>query len=95
MKKILAILALTLYCATAALAAEGMKTLPAKVGDVNFPHAKHQELLKSCTPCHADSKGGKIDKLAKKDEAHKLCKSCHETKKKGPTKCGECHKKKR
>jgi len=96
MKKILILLALTIYCTTAALAAEGMKTLPApKVGDVSFPHAKHQDLLKSCTPCHESSKGGKIDKLAKKDEAHKLCKGCHETKKKGPTKCGECHKKKR
>ena len=28
-----------------------------------------------------------------KDAAHKLCKGCHVTKKAGPTKCGDCHKK--
>jgi hypothetical protein len=25
--------------------------------------------------------------------AHNICKGCHEEKKAGPTKCGECHKK--
>lgn len=93
MKKICSGLILAVFWATSVFAADP-KILPApKVGDVKFPHEKHQKLLNNCTPCHADKKGGKIEKLAKKEEAHKLCQGCHETKKQGPTKCGECHKK--
>jgi hypothetical protein len=66
--------------------------LPAKNGDVIFPHAKHKEIKKDCTPCHEKGKGGKIAGLGK-DWAHKTCKGCHEELKKGPTKCGDCHKK--
>ncbi len=92
MKKIVAAAALTLFCAATALAAGPESiALPAKMGTVTFPHKKHQEMLKDCKICH--EKGpGKIEGLGK-DWAHKTCKGCHETKKAGPTKCGECHKK--
>ena len=90
MKKIIAAAALTLFAANLAIAADVM-TLPAKNGNITFQHKKHQEMLKDCKICH--EKGpGKIEGFGK-DFAHKNCKGCHETKKAGPTKCGECHKK--
>lgn len=90
MKQIISAVAVTLFCAGTALASDTI-TLPAKNGNVTFPHKKHQELLKDCKSCH--EKGpGKIEDL-NKDWAHKTCKGCHETSKAGPTKCGECHKK--
>lgn len=90
MKKIIAAAALTIFCAGTALAADEI-VLNAKNGNVTFNHKKHQESLKDCKVCH--EKGpGKIEGFGK-DAAHKLCKGCHETKKAGPTKCGECHKK--
>jgi flavoprotein len=92
MKKFFAAVALTLVFAVGALAA-GPETivLPAKMGNVTFNHKKHQDNLKDCKICH--EKGpGKIEGFGK-DMAHKTCKGCHEQKKAGPTKCGDCHKK--
>jgi flavoprotein len=92
MKKVIAAVALTLL-ATGAAFAEGPETitLPAKMGDVTFHHKAHQDKLKDCKICH--EKGpGKIEGFGK-DMAHKTCKGCHQEKKAGPTKCGECHKK--
>lgn len=90
MKKIIAAVMLTLFCAATAMAADTI-TLPAKNGNVTFDHKKHQEALKDCKACH--EKGpGKIEGLGK-DWAHKTCKGCHAEKNAGPTKCGECHKK--
>lgn len=95
MKKLIAIAALTLFCSSVLHAAD-TTVLPApNAGDVTFTHKLHQDRLKVCTACHKDDKGGKIEKLSQKTEAHNLCKGCHETKKAGPTKCGECHKKKK
>jgi len=92
MKRIIAAAALTLFTTGLALAAGPETiTLPAKNGNITFPHKKHQEMLKNCKICH--EKGpGKIASLGK-DWAHQTCKGCHEEKKQGPTKCGECHKK--
>ena len=90
MKRIIAAVALTLICAVAALAADVI-TLPAKNGNITFEHKKHQDRLKDCKLCH-EKAPGKIEGLGK-DWAHKTCKGCHEEKKAGPTKCGECHKK--
>ena len=90
MKKIIAAVALTLICAVAAMAADVI-TLPAKNGNITFEHKKHQDRLKDCKLCHENAPG-KIEGLGK-DWAHKTCKGCHEEKKAGPTKCGECHKK--
>jgi hypothetical protein len=92
MKKLVAVVALGLFCATAAFAADEI-TLKAKNGDVKFNHKKHQDSLgkDSCKACH-EKAPGKIEGWGK-DLAHKQCKGCHETKHAGPTKCGECHKK--
>ena len=91
MKRIIAAAALTLFTAGLAMAADTM-TFPAKNGTVTFNHKMHQEMLKDCKKCHATDAGGKIEGFGK-DIAHKTCKGCHEEMKKGPTKCGECHKK--
>ncbi len=91
MKKMVTALALTLAFAVNAMAADVI-TLPAKNGNVSFPHKKHQEMLKDCKKCH--EKGpGKIQGFGKELAHAKGCKGCHEEGKKGPTKCGECHKK--
>jgi len=90
MKKIIAAVALTIFAAGTALAADTI-TLPAKNGNVTFNHKMHQDTLKDCKICH--EKGpGKIEGFGK-ELAHKTCKGCHEEKKAGPTKCGDCHKK--
>ena len=90
MKRIIAAAALTLFTAGFAMAADTI-TLPAKNGNVTLDHKVHGAL--GCTKCHAAEAGGKIDALGK-DWAHQTCKGCHEgPEKKGPTKCGECHKK--
>jgi len=90
MKKIIVAVALTLVSASFALAADTI-TLPAKNGNVTLDHKKHQTLVNECKKCH--EKGpGKIEGL-NKEMAHNICKGCHEEKKMGPTKCGECHKK--
>ena len=92
MKRIIAAVAITIFTTGMALAAGPESiTLNAKMGNVTFPHKKHQELLKSCKPCH-EKAPGKIEGLDK-DWAHKTCKGCHTEKAKGPTKCSECHKK--
>jgi cytochrome c553 len=92
MKKIIAAMALTLICAVAAMAAGPETiTLPAKNGNITFQHKQHQERLKDCKLCH-EKAPGKIEGFGK-DVAHKTCKGCHEEKKAGPTKCGDCHKK--
>jgi predicted CXXCH cytochrome family protein len=90
MKKLIAVAALTLFAANLALAADVM-TLPAKNGNITFNHKAHQERAGDCKKCH-EKAPGKIEGFGK-DIAHKLCKGCHEEKKAGPTKCGECHKK--
>jgi cytochrome c553 len=89
MKRIIAAAALTIFTAGIAMAADTM-TFPAKMGDVSFNHKAHQ--AQGCTKCHATEAGGKIDGFGK-DWAHKTCKGCHTELAKGPTKCGDCHKK--
>lgn len=92
MKRIIAALALSVFCAGFAVAADDI-AFKAKNGDVKFPHKKHQQVVGDCKKCH--EKGmGKIEGFGK-EWAHgaKGCKGCHETMKKGPTKCGDCHKK--
>lgn len=94
MKKIVALIAALTFVGSVSAMAAGPEsiTLNAKNGNVTFAHKKHQELVKGdCKTCH-EKAPGKIEGFGK-DAAHKLCKGCHETKKAGPTKCGECHKK--
>lgn len=74
-------------------------TLPAKMGNITFPHAAHQAKT-DCKTCHHNGveagacrschNGDKAPKF--KTVAHKLCKDCH--KKNGvSTSCKTCHKK--
>ncbi len=91
MKKIIAAGMLVLFGAGASLAADVM-TFPAKMGDVQFHHKQHQEMIKNCKTCHT-KKPGKIEGFGK-DTAHKMCWDCHKAKGKGPVACKDCHKKK-
>jgi type 1 fimbria pilin len=90
MKKMLTIALLLAFTAGTAIAADTV-VLTAKNGDVTFNHKVHSESM-DCKVCHGDGKPGKVDLT--KDTAHALCKDCHVKKAAGPTKCGECHKKK-
>jgi len=94
MKSIIAALALSVFCAGLAAAADNtVVVLHAKNGNVTFPHKKHQDMKEmTCTTCHETDKGGKIAALSK-DWAHTTCKGCHLEKNQGPTKCNDCHKK--
>ena len=66
-------------------------TYPTRIGQVVFPHKKHQDALGECRGCH--EKGpGKIDGFNKVMAHGKGCKGCHEELKIGPTRCGDCHK---
>ena len=91
MKRMLvALIAVVAFAGTACAA--DVIDLPAKNGNIKFPHKQHQELLKDCTKCHSSAAGGKIEGFGK-DVAHNTCKKCHADGGKGPTKCGDCHKK--
>lgn len=92
-KTLIALFALTAFAGTA-FAASDVIELPAKPGNVKFPHKMHQTMLKDCKKCHAGAPG-KIAELGK-DWAHKTCKGCHSegfNGKKGPVGCKDCHKK--
>ncbi|MBJ6798727.1 cytochrome c7 [Geomonas propionica] len=94
MRRAIAAAVLSVFCAGFAYAAdETVVVLPAKNGNVTFPHKQHKDMPEmKCTNCHETDKGGKIAALGK-DWAHSTCKGCHADKGKGPTKCNECHKK--
>jgi len=93
MKSVILGITIVMFTVGTALCGD-MISLPAKNGNVNFPHSKHMAIKqeKGCIACHETDKGGKIAGLGK-DWAHKTCKGCHEKMGKGPTKCGDCHKK--
>lgn len=91
MKKVLSALLMLVFATSAALAAApDTVTMKAKNGDVTFDHKKHSA-SGDCKACHGEGTPAKL--ILGKDTAHKLCKECHQAKKAGPTKCGECHKK--
>jgi hypothetical protein len=89
MKKLLIAAMLVAFAASTAMAADTV-TLTAKNGNVTFNHKKHSESME-CKICHGEGTPGKLE--LDKDKAHALCKDCHTSKKAGPTKCGDCHKK--
>jgi len=89
MKRILAGVLMVAFAATTAVAADTV-VMKAKNGDVTFNHKAHSA-SGDCKVCHGEGTPGKL--TLGKDAAHKLCKGCHDAKKQGPTKCGECHKK--
>lgn len=69
---------------------------------VTFNHKTHQGMT-ACNKCHHGQDAGKETGCLKchsksaaksnKDAFHKNCIGCHKEGGKGPTKCGECHKK--
>lgn len=88
MKKLLIVVMLVAFAATAAYAADVVK-FEAKNGTVTFNHKAHGEKL-GCDACH---QGTPAKIVVDKAAAHgAVCKSCHKAKG-GPTKCGDCHKK--
>jgi hypothetical protein len=77
-------------------------------GTVAFPHHRHQNVLQDCMICHAlfPQEAGIIarlkqeGKLVKKQVMTKHCIRCHKERKRqgntsGPTKCSNCHLKKK
>lgn len=105
MKKMLTLFFVAMFVATFAIAAIAQEKgpaeikMPASMGTVTFPHAKHQELASDCAVCHhsgmdvpkcTDCHGSKPDAPKAKKIFHKLCKGCHK-KQDGPTKCKACH----
>jgi cytochrome c5 len=86
MKIVVTLLALVAFAGTAFAA----DVIEMKKG-VKFDHKAHQAIAGDCKKCH-EKAPGKIEGFGK-DFAHKTCKECHTKMGKGPTKCGECHKK--
>ncbi len=88
-------------------AAPDVMKLDARQGIVTFTHGKHSQMPGiTCKTCHHEMKGDTVEKKCSdchkrtiqndvptiKDAAHKQCRGCHKTMKKGPTnKCKECH----
>lgn len=105
MKKVLVtLLALSLLAlgSTAVFAGAGPDEVkfPAKMGEVTFPHAAHQDVVSDCTECHhkgvdagACTSCHGVDAAAPKakDAFHTQCKGCHKETA-GPTGCKDCHK---
>lgn len=74
------------------------------LGNVHFPHQRHQAKLVDCTICHSayPQKAHAIEdlkaegKLAKKQIMNDQCTKCHKERKQagekaGPTSCTQCH----
>jgi len=74
----------------AATAPKDAKVIEAKQGNVTFKHDTHAKV--ACDKCHGAGEPKAIGKMGK-EKAHALCQACHKAEAKGPTKCGECHKK--
>lgn len=79
------------FVATPALAAKTPENITfeaTRAGNVEFPHKLHA--ARGCKPCHP-ARPAKFEGFTK-DQAHALCKECHENLSKGPVKCDGCHK---
>jgi hypothetical protein len=104
MKKMLTLfVAVTFVSVTAMVAIAENKgpeevVLEASMGNITFPHAKHQGLT-DCATCHhvsveagvcSNCHDAKPEVPKAKKVFHKLCKDCHK-KNSVPTKCKTCH----
>jgi hypothetical protein len=58
-------------------------------GRVSFDHQSHAAI--ACGSCHTTNPAGKIP--LGKDQAHQLCRGCHQQSGAGPTQCNACHQK--
>lgn len=75
--------------------------LKSKLGDVTFPHQRHERIVSNCETCHhmgVEAGGCSACHLSNpeapkpKEAYHRLCKGCH-AEKRGPSGCKDCHKK--
>jgi cytochrome c553 len=92
MKRLVLIVAV-LFATTAfaaAVAPKDAKVLEAKQGNITFKHETHAAV--KCEVCHGAGDPKAIAKMDK-EAGHKMCTECHKAEKKGPQKCGDCHKK--
>ncbi len=76
-----------------------------RMGNIDFPHHQHQDVLKSCKVCHRlfPKKVGSIARLKEEGrlepkQVMSNCRGCHRKKaseglKAGPTSCNKCHNK--
>ena len=82
-----------LFFATTSYAVENPDILKLK-NNVTFPHKNHQTTLKGeCKNCHRkEVNSGHIEGFGK-DNAHRMCRTCHAIKHAGPASCRDCHKK--
>ncbi len=78
-----------------------MIVLKSKLGNITFPHLRHEQMSSNCETCHhmGVAAGGcshchnnNPEAPKAKDAYHRLCKGCH-AEKRGPSGCGDCHKK--
>lgn len=56
---------------------------------------KEGDKVAMCASCHKSPLKNEGKTLSLKNAFHKNCKDCHKKMKKGPTKCNECHPKKK
>jgi hypothetical protein len=70
------------------MAAPESVVIEASYGNVTLPHQMHADTFE-CTACHGEGTPGALD--LGKDQAHSICKGCHQEKGAGPTKCTDCH----
>lgn len=75
--------------------------IKSKLGNVTFPHQRHERIAANCETCHhmGVAAGSCItchnqnpEAPKAKDAFHRLCKGCHADKR-GPSGCKDCHKK--
>lgn len=95
-------LSILLWLPLASLAATpDTVVMKSKLGDITFPHLRHERLVSNCETCHhmGVAAGSCItchnqnpEAPKAKDAFHRLCKGCHADKK-GPSGCKDCHKK--
>ncbi len=76
-----------------------------RMGNIDFPHRRHQDALKDCKACHSlfPKKVGIIAKMKKEGKLEEKqvmnrCRGCHRERankgmKAGPTSCKKCHNK--
>jgi hypothetical protein len=56
---------------------------------------KEGDKVDKCAACHKSPTKNEGKMLSLKNAFHKNCQGCHKKEKKGPTKCNECHPKKK
>lgn len=97
MKKLVLMLMIIAFVATAAMAAmPGEVKYDTKMGTVTFDHDAHKGYgsckdchhsgMKGCKTCHDGEKA-----ISAKEAYHGSCIPCHEEGGKGPAKCAGCH----